>query len=55
VGNNGLGVSGVAWNIALYICRAETPNEGLYFDAIYDCYSLCASTVSEGGLLGRFG
>ncbi len=45
VGNNGLGVTGVAWNINLYICRAETPGEGLYFDAIYDCYSLCASTV----------
>ncbi|KAI7838225.1 hypothetical protein COHA_007972 [Chlorella ohadii] len=44
VGNNGLGVTGVAWNINLYICRAETPGEGLYFDAIYDCYSLCAST-----------
>lgn len=37
---------GVAWNINLYICRAETPNEGLYYDAIYDCYTLCASTVS---------
>ncbi|PRW32580.1 Cycloeucalenol cycloisomerase isoform B [Chlorella sorokiniana] len=55
VGNNGLGVSGVAWNIALYICRAETPNEGLYFDAIYDCYSLCASTPGVKIVSASFG
>ena len=46
-GNNGLGVTGVAWNVSLYICRAATLNEGFYTSALLDCYYLCRQVGGE--------
>lgn len=40
VGNNGLGVSGVAWTVGLHICKASA--DGSFYDAaLLDCYAKC--------------
>ncbi|KAL4458872.1 hypothetical protein ABPG75_013737 [Micractinium tetrahymenae] len=46
VGNNSLGVVGIAFNAALYICKAGDSTGKLSGAAILDCMSLCASATS---------
>ena len=41
VGNNGVGISGVSWNVSLYACKAVSTDGYLYNSAILDCYALC--------------
>lgn len=53
VGNNGYGLTGVAWDVSLWICKATSaPNANgisyLYGSATLDCYSLC-NQVGRGG------
>ena len=40
VGNNSVGVTGVAWDVGLLICKAAA-NDAFYSAALLDCYSLC--------------
>ncbi|PSC68690.1 Extracellular basic protease [Micractinium conductrix] len=41
-GNNGVGVTGVAWSASLYICKATAYNSiALSAAALLDCYRLC--------------
>jgi subtilisin family serine protease len=40
VGNSSVGVTGVAWNVGLLICKAAA--DGYFYSAaLLDCYSLC--------------
>ena len=41
VGNNALGVTGVAWNVSLLICKAAAGDAVFYSSSTLDCYSLC--------------
>ena len=45
VGNNGVGISGVSWRVALWICKAAARDAAgnlvLTGSGILDCYSLC--------------
>ncbi|PSC71786.1 peptidase S8 [Micractinium conductrix] len=46
VGNNGMGITGVNWQVSLYICKALSPPDAegasyLYDSATLDCMSLC--------------
>lgn len=40
VGNNSVGVTGVAWTVGLLICKAAADGS-FYSAALLDCYSLC--------------
>ncbi|PSC76214.1 translation factor GUF1 mitochondrial isoform X1 isoform B [Micractinium conductrix] len=40
VGNNGVGITGAAWNVSLLICKASE-NGLLPVSALLDCYYLC--------------
>ncbi|KAL4428330.1 hypothetical protein ABPG75_002419 [Micractinium tetrahymenae] len=39
-GNNGVGITGVAWNASLHICKASSSG-AFWTGALLDCYSLC--------------
>ncbi|KAL4443607.1 hypothetical protein ABPG75_011344 [Micractinium tetrahymenae] len=46
VGNNSVGITGVNWQVSLWICASESPpdadgNQWFYNSALADCYSLC--------------
>ena len=48
-GNNGVGVTGVAWSASLYICKATAYNSiALSAAALLDCYRLCREVRSAG-------
>lgn len=40
VGNNSVGVTGVAWHVGLFICKAAAL-DSFYSSSLLDCYSLC--------------
>lgn len=48
MGNNGVGVTGVAWATALWVCRAESGDGVVYERAVLDCLALCQAQVQRG-------
>lgn len=45
VGDNGVGLSGGSWNVALWICRAESPTIGIPLSSALACYTHCGNQV----------
>lgn len=54
VGNNGLLVSGVAWNVSMHICRAAE-GELFYTSAVIDCLQRCGDTPGVRVVSASFG
>lgn len=55
VGDNGVGVAGGSWNVALWICRAETPNVGITLSSALACYTLCGNQAGVRVVSASYG